>query len=221
MVNKFPDGTPAEWHGPGDKALFTLGHSNLEFDQFVGLLSNLQVQLLADVRSSPHSGRFPQFSQPVLQKMLEEGGISYLFLGEELGGRPDDLDAYRRDGVVDYRARRKSYAFGAGLERLLAELERRRIALMCAEEDPLECHRFLMICPELVRKGIRPLHVRGDGRIETQEAAENRLLETHGFAGIANHTLFPQKRDDALEQAYELQAQKVAFRISPLAVDRW
>ncbi len=221
MVSSTPGGRSTEQHLATDTKLFTVGHSNLEFDQFVGLLSNLQVQLLADVRTAPHSARFPQFSQPVLQRMLEAKGIGYLFLGEELGGRPDDPDAYRRDGVVDYRARRKSYAFGAGLERLLAELERRRIALMCAEEDPLECHRFLMICPELVRADIRPLHVRGDGRIETQEAAENRLLETHGFAGIASQTLFPQMRNDSLEQAYELQAQKVAFRVSPLAVDRW
>jgi uncharacterized protein (DUF488 family) len=220
MVN-VPHVSPAESHASGDKAFYTLGHSDLESDHFVELLSNSRVKLVADVRSAPHSGRFPQFSQPVLQKMLEEGGISYLFLGEELGGRPDDLDAYRRDGVVDYRARRKSYAFGAGLERLIAEQKQRSVVLLCAEEDPLECHRFLMICPELVRAGVQPLHIRGDGRIETQEAAENRLLETHGFAGIANDTLFPQEREDALEQAYELQAQKVAFRISPLAVDRW
>ncbi len=221
MVNSSPDGGSTEPPLGTDKTLFTVGHSNLEIDQFVGLLANLQVELLADVRTAPHSGRFPQFSQPVLQKRLEAEGIGYLFFGEELGGRPDDPNAYRRDGVVDYRARRKSYAFCAGLERLLQGLEKHSVALMCAEEDPLECHRFLMICPELVRMGIRPRHVRRGGGIETQEAAENRLLEAHRFAGIANQTLFPQERDDALEQAYQLQAQKVAFRVSPLAVDRW
>ena len=221
MVNNTPDGSPTECHVPGDKTLFTLGHSDLDFDQFVELLLKCRVQLLADVRSRPYSSRFPHFSQPVFQRMLEAEGIGYLFLGEELGGRPDDPDAYRRDGLVDYRARRKSYAFRAGLERLIAEQEKCGVVLMCAEEDPLECHRFLMICPELVREGIQPLHVRRGCRINTQEDAENRLLKTHGFDGIANHTLFPQVRDDALEQAYEMQAQKVAFRVSPLAVDRW
>jgi hypothetical protein len=92
---------------------------------------------------------------------------------------------------------------------------------MCAEEDPLECHRFLMICPELVRIGIQPSHIRKGSKIESQHAAENRLLEANGLGGIASNTLFPQLRSDALEEAYELQASKFAYRVDPLAVDRW
>jgi len=203
------------------KPLYTLGHSNLEFSEFIKLLKDFRVELLADVRSLPQSSRFPQFSQPGFEKMLEDEGISYLFLGEELGGRPDDVDAYRRDGLVDYRARRKSYAFGAGLERLLRELERRSVGMMCAEEDPLECHRFLMICPEFVPLGIKPLHIRKGSQIETQEAAENRLLEATGFAGVAANTLFPLARLEALEDAYKMQSEKAAHRVSPLAIDRW
>ena len=129
-----------------------------------------------------------------------------------MGGRPDDADAYRPDGVVDYRARRKSYAFRAGVERVWKELQRASCALLCAEEDPLECHRFLMICPELVRMGIRPLHIRKGSKIESQEDAENRLLGAHGFGGVAASTLFPQSRTDALEEAYDLQAGKFAYR---------
>jgi len=211
--------------------LFTVGHSNLDFLPFVKLLKDHSVDLLIDVRSQPRSSRFPQFSQPGFDKMIEDAGIRYLFLGEELGGRPDDPDAYRQDGVVDYRARRKSYAFHAGVERVLNELQRASCALLCAEEDPLECHRFLMICPELVRMGIRPLHIRKGSetesqseslsKTESQEDAENRLLAAHGFGGVAADTLFPQSRTEALEEAYDLQAGKFAFRLGPLAVDRW
>jgi hypothetical protein len=103
----------------------------------------------------------------------------------------------------------------------LKELERRSVALMCAEEDPLECHRFLMICPELVKLGIRPLHIRRGAVMETQEAAENRLLELGSFGDVAANTLFPHARADALEEAYALQAEKFAYRVDPLAVDRW
>ena len=201
--------------------LFTVGHSNLDCLPFVQLLKDRSVDLLIDVRSQPRSGRFPQFSQPGFDKMIEDAGIGYLFLGEELGGRPDDPDAYRQDGVVDYRARRKSYAFQAGVERVLNELQRASCALLCAEEDPLECHRFPMICPEFVRMGIRPLHIRKGSKTESQEDAENRLLSTDGFAGAATDTLFPQSRTDALEEAYDLQAGKFAYRLGPLAVDRW
>jgi uncharacterized protein (DUF488 family) len=203
------------------RPLYTLGHSNLDLDEFVALLKDSKVELLVDVRSRPQSGRFPHFSQPAFEKMLADDGISYLFLGEELGGRPDDPDAYRADGRVDYRTRRRSYAFGAGLERVLRELESRTLALMCAEEDPLECHRFLMICPELVASGIQPLHIRRGSQIETQEAAETRLLESTGFGDVATNTLFPEARAEALEKAYDLQAAKFGFRVDPLAVDRW
>lgn len=203
------------------KPLFTVGHSNLDFEQFAQLLRDSAVELLVDVRSRPQSSRFPQFSQPGFQRLLAAEGIAYLFLGEELGGRPDDPDAYRANGLVDYRARRKSYAFRAGLERLLKELETHTLAMMCAEEDPLECHRFLMICPELVRAGIQPRHIRKGSRIETQEAAENRLLEAAGFGAVAANTLFPEARLEALEKAYEVYGEKFAFRVDPLAVDRW
>jgi uncharacterized protein (DUF488 family) len=201
--------------------LFTVGHSNLDFLPFVKLLKDQSVDLLIDVRSQARSGRFPQFSQPGFDKMIEDAGIRYLFLGEELGGRPEDEDAYRPDGVVDYRARRKSYAFQRGVERVVKELQHVSCALLCAEEDPLECHRFLMICPELVRMGIRPLHIRKGSQIESQEDAETRLLKAHGFGGVAADTLFPQSRTDALEEAYDLQAGKFAYRGGPLAVDPW
>jgi len=203
------------------RTLYTLGHSNLELPQFLELLKDAEIELLVDVRSRPQSARFPQFNRAVLEKQLESEGISYLFLGEELGGRPDDPEVYRPDGRVDYRARRKSYAFGTGVERLLRELQSRTLALMCAEEDPLECHRFLMICPALVARGIQPLHIRKGSKIETQEAAETRLLESNGFGDVAANTLFPGARAEALEQAYDLQAGKFAFRVDPMAVDRW
>ena len=197
------------------KTLFTVGHSNWEFPSFIKLLKKSGVELLVDVRSKPHSSRFPQFSQPGFEALLEADGVDYLFLGEELGGRPDDPDAYRADGLVNYNARRKSYTFGAGVERLVKEFEKRCIALMCAEEDPLECHRFLMICPELLAMGIQPLHIRKGAQPETQEAVENRLLASNGFGSVASDTLFPELRSDALEKACALQAEKFAFRVDP------
>lgn len=203
------------------KTLYTVGHSSLDFPQFARLLEEAQIELLVDVRSRPYSGRFPQFSQPGFEQLLRGGGISYLFLGEELGGRPDDPDVYRPSGAVDYRSRRRSYAFQAGLERLSRELELCNLALMCAEEDPLECHRFLMICPELVKLGIRPVHIRKDSTVESQESAENRLLEMRGFAGVTGNTLFPEARAEALEDAYALQAERFAFRVDPALIDRW
>jgi len=202
----------------GLKPLFTIGHSILEFQNFVALLKDHGVELVVDVRSTPQSARLPHFSVPAFEKLLHDEHLDYLFLGDELGGRPDDADAYRADGLVDYRARRKSYAFHAGLNRLEKELEGRPVAMMCAEEDPLECHRFLMVGPELTKMGVFPAHIRKGSRIETQKAAEDRLLADTGFEAVAANTLFPGARTDALEDAYKLQAEKFAFRAKPLAV---
>jgi uncharacterized protein (DUF488 family) len=197
------------------KPVFTLGHSNLDLDVFLGMLHDQRVELLIDVRSRPQSGRFPQFSQPGFQAAMEAASVAYLFMGEELGGRPDDPDVYMGDGVVDYRRRRKSYAFRSGIERVLSEAGSRSVALLCAEEDPLECHRFLMICPELVLAGVSPIHIRKGSRLESQEDAENRLLAASGLASMAGNTLFPAARLDALDEAYDSQARKCAFRVDP------
>ena len=204
-----------------DKTIYTIGHSNLEPDQFLALLARAKIEIVADVRSVPQSARFPQFSQAVLEDILREGKIDYVFLGEELGGWPDDPAAYHDDGRVNYPARRKSYAFKSGLDQLLKLAQEKNVAVLCAEEDPLDCHRFLMISPELAAAGAPPMHLRKDGRVETQEAAEDRLLAAHGFAGVAANTLFPQARAEALEKAYELQAQRAAFRVDPTMLKQW
>lgn len=201
--------------------LFTVGHSAAEFSTFMDLLKRHKVEVLVDVRSKPQSARFPHFDQIEMEARLQTAGICYLFLGEELGGRPDDSKAYRSDGLVDYRARRKSRSFQTGLERVLQELEQSYVALMCAEEDPLSCHRFLMICPELVLAGISPLHIRKGGILETQRDAEDRLLEIQKLGAVASDGLFAFDRETALEDAYGAQAEKFAFRIDPQVLEPW
>jgi uncharacterized protein (DUF488 family) len=201
--------------------LFTIGHSNSDPNVFLDGLRKFDVRLLADVRSRPRSFRFPHFSHPEFEQWLREAGVGYLFLGEELGGRPDDPKAYRADGLVDYRERRKSFGFQSGIERVLSELDRQSLALLCAEEDPIECHRFLMICPELVARGVQPQHIRKDGRLETQREAEDRLLNAHHFHDVATQSLFAADRAAALEDACIAQAERCAFRADPQAVEYW
>jgi uncharacterized protein (DUF488 family) len=188
------------------------------------LLSTLQhfgIDLVIDVRSSPRSFRFPHFDREEMETTLCAAGIRYLFLGEELGGRPEDPKAYRSDGVVDYRARRKSVSFQRGLERVLEELTQHDLALLCAEEDPLTCHRFLMICPELVALGVKPQHIRKGETIETQSEADDRLLTTQKLAAVAGASLFSVDRQSALESAYMEQSKKCAFRVDPGSLEVW
>lgn len=200
-------------------AIFTIGHSNLELPDFVAVLAQNGVRLVCDVRSRPGSFRFPQFNREPLEACLSASGIRYEFLGESLGGRPSDSRAYHADGLVNYEARRTFSDFHAGIATVIELLGVSSLALMCAEEDPLQCHRFLMIGPTLLERGVTPSHVRRGGVIESQKEAEDRLLGLHDLAGFDSGSLFVNERSTALQDAIRLQAKEFAFRASAESIE--
>ncbi len=200
-------------------SLFTVGHSSLELAEFLKQLTTHQVKIICDVRSRPRSFRFPQFNREPLEACLASAGIQYEFHGESLGGRPSDPRAYHADGVVNCEIRRRAADFCAGIDRVLELSRASNIALMCAEEDPLQCHRFLMICPALIEHGVTPLHIRRGGKLESQRDAEDRLLKLHDLAAFDSASLFVFERDTAIKDALRLQAQEFAFRASAEATE--
>lgn len=199
--------------------IFTIGHSNLETSALLGALIRYEIKMVCDVRSRPGSFRFPQFNREPLMAQLASAKIIYQFFGDQFGGRPLDSRYYRPDGLVDYAARRKAPDFSEGLDRLLGFAKSQNLVLMCAEEDPLHCHRFLMICPSLVQRGIQPVHLRRGGTVESQGDAEDRLLQLHGFGDVTGNSLFAQGRAGALEDALRLQSEQYGFRTSPEAIE--
>jgi uncharacterized protein (DUF488 family) len=199
--------------------LFSIGHSNHELAEFLGLLGRAGITALADVRSQPYSRRHPYYNRPDLEAALAEARITYVFLGHALGGRPEDPDVYDAEGRVDYELVRKTYIFKQGLEELMA-VKAKKTALFCAEEDPLDCHRGLMIAPALMETGVATCHLRGNGSHETMAQMEERLLaETHvgeGFLdGLFAELISPEDRRELLAKAYRLQARRKAFRMRP------
>ncbi|HXY00325.1 MAG TPA: DUF488 domain-containing protein [Candidatus Limnocylindrales bacterium] len=201
------------------RPFFTIGHSNLDLPDLLGVLLRHEIKMVCDVRSRPGSFRFPQFNREPLMAQLATAKIIYQFFGDQFGGRPLDSRYYRPDGLVDYPARRKAPDFEEGMDRLLGFAKTQNVVLMCAEEDPLHCHRFLLICPALVHRGVQPLHLRRGGLPETQRDAEDRLLQLHGFADVTSNSLFAQGRAAALEDALRLQSEQYGFRTSPEAIE--
>lgn len=151
--------------------IYSIGHSRHAVEHFVALLRAQEIARLVDVRSHPASKWAPQFGKAALAQTLATHAIEYVFLGRELGGRPDGAEFYGSDGAVDYDRRAQAPDFKAGIERLVALSRERRTAIMCAEEDPARCHRRLLLTPALKRGGITVVHVRGDGRLEPEDAA--------------------------------------------------
>jgi uncharacterized protein (DUF488 family) len=186
-------------------------------DRFLELLRGAGVTVVADVRSQPTSQRLPHFNRGELEHSLRAAGIAYVFLGEQLGGRPDRPSLYDADGRVDYGRVRQTHEFRQGIERLCRGMKSHTIAMMCAEEDPLDCHRGLMITPALVERGVEPGHLRGDGSVESTRAMQDRLLaqtKVGGgmLGGLFDAMLSDTERRQMLDEAYQAQARRKAFR---------
>jgi uncharacterized protein (DUF488 family) len=200
--------------------LFSIGHSSHDLPRLVELLQQVGVTAVADVRSSPFSQRHPQFNRPDLEWGLKQQGIAYLFLGDFLGGRPRQASMYDPEGRADYERMRLSAPVQVGLDCLCRALDRDTLAMLCAEEDPLDCHRGLMITPALLERGISPEHLRGNGSVETTPAMEDRLLAVAGVGsgildGLFGSLISAEERRQFLRQAYRLQARRKAFRLKP------
>jgi uncharacterized protein (DUF488 family) len=190
--------------------LYSIGHSNIAAERFVAMLRDAGVNAIADVRSTPFSRRFPWFSGKNLAAMLARQGISYLAYGETLGGRPRDAALYR-DGIADYEAMARRPEFQGGLDRLCADAARLRVCLMCAEREPLDCHRCLLVARSLAARGLAIGHIRHDGTIEPHRATEQRLLALTG----AGDDLFAPGQNERLAAAYRRRAQAIAYRAKP------
>jgi uncharacterized protein (DUF488 family) len=198
--------------------LFSLGHSSHDLGEFVALLRHAGITRVADVRSRPYSVRSPHFNRPELREALAEAGIAYTFLGDQLGGRPEDAEVYDEAGRVDYEKVQRTPTFREGLERLLALLVGDRVAMLCAEEDPLDCHRGLLIAPALAAAGVGVAHLRGDGSVESARDFEQRLLEATGLE-LGPTELFGEPTGEEyaefLARAYREQGRRRAFRLRP------
>lgn len=186
--------------------VYTIGHSTQPLDRFLGLLAAHGITALADVRSSPYSRMNPQFNRESLRRALHENGISYVFLGKELGARSSDPACYAH-GRVQYELLARTETFMAGLKRVEQGAMKYRVALMCAEKDPLHCHRTILVARHLVDRGAKVHHILNDGAIEKHEDALRRLAMT---LGLRSDDMFSSKADIEA-QAYRMQGQAIAY----------
>ena len=159
--------------------ILTIGHSNHTIAKLLGLLQANAVEVLVDTRSQPYSKYTSQFNREALQAAIAEAGIKYLYMGRELGGRPDGAEFYDADGRVLYGKVAESRPFADGIERVLSGSARYRVALLCAEEDPRDCHRRLLVARVLAERGATIEHIRADGRLQPEEALRAELEAEH------------------------------------------
>lgn len=186
--------------------IFTVGHSTHALEDFVSLLKQHGVDAVADVRSVPYSRWQPQFNREDLTEALKSQGIAYVFLGKELGARSDDPQCYE-NGRVQYRALAETPLFQSGIKRVRGGSKSKRIALMCAEKDPLDCHRTILVSRELVASGVDVTHILEDGSLEPHDETLKRLSEQLRLPA-QDLFLTPNELED---RAYAAQEQRIAY----------
>jgi uncharacterized protein (DUF488 family) len=201
--------------------LWTLGHSTLAQADFITLIKDAGIDAIADVRSIPFSGRQPHYSSPNLGNLLDSAGIRHVYLGDLVGGRPPNPSLFNSSGRADFQSMAKTERFLRGLDRIIDGLHRMSIGLMCGEEDPLPCHRCLLIAPALVERGIIPFHLRKGGRVETQADLENRILAAAGMEPAQGDLFLPggNQGPSRVGLARQILADKHAWRTDETTTD--
>lgn len=187
-------------------AILTIGHSTQVIGAFTDLLQRHRVAAVVDVRSVPYSRFNPQFNREPLQKSLAASDVAYHFLGRELGARSDDPACYEA-GRVQYSRLARTKLFLDGIDHVVRIAAVERVALMCAEKEPLECHRTLLVARALVERGSAVGHILGSGNVESHETAMERLLDV---VGLPREDLF-RSRESLLEEALVLQESRIAY----------
>lgn len=190
--------------------VYTIGHSTHSMARFIELLQTHAITAVADVRSHPYSRFNPQYNRENLQAELKGANLAYVFLGRELGARPEDESCYV-DGKVHYDRLARTARFREGLARVTQGMCSHRIALMCAEKDPLTCHRTILVCRHLAEQGIEARHILEDGRLESHAEAVARLLNE---LELPERDLF-RSRDEIVADAYELRGREIAYSPQP------
>ncbi|MGB9030717.1 MAG: DUF488 domain-containing protein [Acidobacteriaceae bacterium] len=188
-------------------AVYSVGYSNRGMEEFLALLRESSVNAIADVRSEPYSKSRPEYGQDLLKKALHAAGISYAFLGRELGARTVDEGCYV-GGRVQYDLLAATRAFQEGLDRVDKGRSDHRIALMCAEGEPLTCHRCILVGRHLRARAIPVRHILENGLVEEHDVTVQRLVQL-----LRIPDLCASRRDeDYLAMAYKIQGDRIAFR---------
>ena len=187
--------------------VLTVGHSNHTLDVFLALLRQHGVTAVADVRSAPYSRFAPQFNRDCLEGNLRTNGITYVFLGRELGARSEDPSCYE-NGRVQYERLAQTDIFRSGIERVVRGTLEYRIALMCAEKDPLNCHRCILVAPALDARDVDVQHILPDGRLESHRDAMERLLDVTGM----HHEDLYRTNKQLIQDALSRQEERIAYR---------
>lgn len=189
--------------------IYTIGHSNYEMNDFLHMVATYGIDIIVDVRSAPYSKYCPQFNKEVIQKSLSNVGVKYLFLGKELGARPEDKSCYC-GGRVQFGLLRNTALFKEGIARIKAgENKKYRLAIMCSEKNPIDCHRAILVSRVLVEEGVEVKHIISDTEVIDHRQLEQQLQKKFKIEPLLFDTENAAK--DRIAEAYKRQEEQITY----------
>lgn len=200
------------------KEIYTIGHSTYPVEYLLKRLLFNKINCIVDVRSTPYSKYAQQYNMDELKKYLNSKGIYYLFMGKELGARQPDKSLYTDKGYLDFNKFSKTDLFKSGVERIKEGINKDfKIALMCTEKDPIDCHRNILVAREFYKQDYEINNILANGNLETQGSIEQRLLDMY-FPSTQQANMFEtierdQNELDLINEAYKLRNQDIGYKI--------
>ena len=196
--------------------VFTIGYTAFDIEKFVAVLKKYKVSCLIDVRSTPKSSYYKDFDDVNLAPTLKRHNILYRNYKDEFGARQDNKDFYNVKGYLDFEIFAKSQQFIDGMEKIKKAQEMGyTVCLMCAEKDPINCHRAIMVARNLAKNGFEVEHILATESTCTQNDIDSRLLERY-FPNRSQLSLFADENmtdEEAIEKAYRLRNEEIGFKL--------
>ena len=195
--------------------VYTIGYSGFSIYDFVATLKKYNISLVVDVRSFPFSSYFPEYNTDSLEIFLKMHGIYYRNYASEFGARQSDQKYYCKEGYLDFEVFSKSEPFLQGIKKLCNSMEQNyTFALMCAEKDPICCHRTILVARAFFERGYNVVHLLTNGSTITQEEINARLIEKY-YPNRNQMTFFETVQDDdtLLKSAYKKQNAEIGYRL--------
>lgn len=197
--------------------IFTIGYSGFSFGEFADMLQKNHISAVIDVRSSPYSRHFPDYDRETLKNALIQKHIYYKNYAHEFGARQDNPLFYT-DGIMDFTKFSHSEQFLQGVEKLTQSMKKGYIfALMCAEKEPVTCHRAILVARAFRDRNYKVIHLMPDGNHLSQTDIDNTLIEK--FFPNRNQLSFNAEilsDEEMLAKAYILQNKEIGFKWSDM-----
>ena len=201
--------------------IYTLGHSNYPFDKFIEILKKYDINCVVDIRSTPYSKYNTQYNKEFLHETLKNLGYTYIYMADEFGAKRKTKVSYNDKGYADFDKVILEDEFKRGIERLKVGCAKNyKIVLLGAMQEPIRCHRAILLGKELIKAGFDVKHIMHEGDLKVQSELEEQLLEKY-FEDRNQLTIDSLlgnaiSREDMIKEGYKLANKEIGYRIEKL-----